>query len=382
MPVHKWRRLPTKHFGDVSVPFAQIEIQATDSTFHALALQVDSGAVVSLLRRSVADLLGIELEAGRRVELGSVGTGQTIAYVHQLQTRFADNICYPVPFAIASVERVPNLLGRLEVFDHLQVDFDGTLSETRIAAPWLDHDQRRIWDWLQETERHILNRWGEMPLPPAAAKAATHMVDRAGQVLAGAVGLVKLDRAYAGAVFIRALFEIALQLDYMMEDPGPRAEQYLDFTHMTRYRHVKAVTDNPSGPLARKIAQSPLRAQGERRNQAEYDRVRPRFVRTGKSGRQTEWTNWYGMTIRQLAEEMGRLGEYKLLYAKCCAWAHGDPFSTEWAPSQQATSDRQFVFIVCLGYYARMLLKIADVRQVLLTAEQYQTLKKFAVEWS
>ncbi len=57
MPVYSWRRRPTKHFGDVWVPYAEVEIQKTDKQFQAFALQVDSGAVVSLLRRSVADVL-------------------------------------------------------------------------------------------------------------------------------------------------------------------------------------------------------------------------------------------------------------------------------------------------------------------------------------
>lgn len=73
MSFHKWRRLPTKHFGEVWVPLAHIQLQANDGKLHALALQIDSGAVVSLLSRSVADLLKLDLESGDRVELSSVG---------------------------------------------------------------------------------------------------------------------------------------------------------------------------------------------------------------------------------------------------------------------------------------------------------------------
>ena len=63
MTVHKWRRRPTKYFGEVFVPFAHIEIESSDGRFQAFALQLDSGTVVSLLRRSVADLLGVDLKA-------------------------------------------------------------------------------------------------------------------------------------------------------------------------------------------------------------------------------------------------------------------------------------------------------------------------------
>ncbi len=57
MAVHNWRRRETKHFGDVWVPFAQVGIRRADGKFQSLAVQIDSGAVVSLLRRSAADLL-------------------------------------------------------------------------------------------------------------------------------------------------------------------------------------------------------------------------------------------------------------------------------------------------------------------------------------
>ena len=108
MAVHKWRKRPTKYFGEVWVPYAQIEVQRPDGGFQAVALQVDSGAVISLLRRSVADLIGIELQSGRRVELGSVGDATVPAYVHDVVTRFADNITCTIPFAFATVESVRN----------------------------------------------------------------------------------------------------------------------------------------------------------------------------------------------------------------------------------------------------------------------------------
>ncbi len=60
MAIHKWRKRPTKYFGEVWVPFAQVEFQRSDESFQAFVLQVDSGAVVSLLRCSVADVLRVE----------------------------------------------------------------------------------------------------------------------------------------------------------------------------------------------------------------------------------------------------------------------------------------------------------------------------------
>ena len=133
MAIHKWRKVSTRHFGKVWVPLAQVDLRTAQGSFKSFALQIDSGAVVSLLRKSTAASLGISLESGRKIDLSSVGGGGTTAFVHIIQTRFDDGIEFPVPYAIAEKETVPNLLGRLGVFDQLQIHFDGQCMETRIS---------------------------------------------------------------------------------------------------------------------------------------------------------------------------------------------------------------------------------------------------------
>lgn len=54
MAVYKWRLRHTEHFGDVWFPIAHVELWSRDHGFEAFAFQVDSGAIVSLLRRSAA----------------------------------------------------------------------------------------------------------------------------------------------------------------------------------------------------------------------------------------------------------------------------------------------------------------------------------------
>jgi len=378
MPTYKWRRLPTKHFGEVSVPFAHIELQRSDGCFQRFALQIDSGAVVSLLRRSVADLLGVRLDAGKRIEVTSVGGGATVAYVHELKTRFADTVVYNVPFGIADTESVPNLLGRLGVFDVLQVDFDATLNETRVTAPWLTPPQRKLWKFMLETSQDISSRVNRSDLPQPADRIAAQFLRRGEQLVAAAAGLMKLRRAWEGPLIIRALFELALQFEYLMQDPAARAQQYLDFTWVTKRRRSKAVAENPSGPISRFIASSPDRATGEARNEAEYQRVRNRFVVVkGKRNRVAD--NWYCMPVSKLAEVVGWDGEYRLWYALGSAWSHGEPLATE-AKSMFPGHENKAVFVLCLHYYARMLLRVAD--NVILTPEQHGFLQQFARDLS
>lgn len=368
MPVYSWRRRPTKHFGDVWVPYAEVEIQQTDGNFQAFALQIDSGAVVSLLRRSVADVLGVDLESGRRIELGSVGGGRTNAYVHEIRSRFGDGVEITVPYAIAEIENVPNLLGRCAVFDELQVDFDASLEETRIAAPWLDRQQRRIFRFLLATQNHILARWNTNPLPGRADDAAQMFMRRGDQLLAAVVGLLKLHRAFACPPLLRSFLEISMQLEFLLQNPEAHATKYLDFEHVTRWKQFQALDKAPSGTIGHDVANDPRRENGEAALKQQYDRVRQQF--TGK-GKKKPWGNWYCMTVFQLARHLERLPEYRLWYMACSAWAHGDPSATR----REHLFRDNVALVQSICYCARMQLHIADAKKIVLTSEQHTFLK-------
>lgn len=384
MQVSKWQRRATAHFGEVWVPFADVDIRDSGGRFRSFALQIDSGAVTSLLRRSAGELLGVAIETGRRIELRSVGGSTVVAYVHELYTRFGDTLAYPVPYAIAETESVPNLLGRRGVFDLLQVDFDASLQETLILFPWLDPrdgKDQRIYEFLIETQKHIHSRWDKSAFPKPAGDVVASLYNRMAQLFVSAMGLIKLQRPYAGALFVRSMFETILQLEYLLQDPGPRAEQYMDFMWVTKHLHSKAIAENPSGPISQAFAESRLRPEGEKRNKAAFDRVRARFLIPTKSGRTRLAANWYLMTTEKLAEALGRGGEYRLVYKGCSAWAHGDPSRTIGDP-ENWYGDARIIFLTCLDYYARTLLLTADFMKVTLTAEQHGYLEKLARGWS
>lgn len=375
MPIYKWRRIPTKYFGKVWSPFAQVEFRKSDGDFQAFALLVDSGAVVSLLRRSVAELLGIDLTAGREIELRSVGGARTKAYVHDLPIRFGTNINLTVPFAFATNEEVPNLLGRQGVFDLLQIDFDATLHEVGITAPWLDAEDLRSWKFLFRTEKHILDRWQALELTADTRTVAKQFVHRGAQLLASAAGLLKLHRTYAGPLLIRSLFELAIQFEYLMKDPDTRAKQYIDFQKISKYRLMKHAQTS-EGLIGTYLRQSPLRKDGEKRVEDEYLAVRDKFSRKGKSKRR--WDKWYCMSIYDLAEHLHRKDDYRVIYEQCSAWAHADPFSTS-GDGLGPMTHAPVIFSFCIAYYARILLAIADVGKAILEAEQYDFLKESAV---
>lgn len=138
MSAHSWALRPTKHFGEFWCPFAEIQVRTARGRFRTFKLLVDSGAVVSLLRRSSAEYLGLNLTSTQRIDLASVGGG-IIAYVHHLEIRFRGGAPFVAPFAIGESEHVPNLLGRVGVFDRCRVEFDPIDHETRIDVALPDH---------------------------------------------------------------------------------------------------------------------------------------------------------------------------------------------------------------------------------------------------
>lgn len=374
MAVYSWRRRKTRNFGEVWVPFAEIELRRPGGKSQSFAMQLDSGAVISLLRRSVATLLGVQFDEGKKIELGAVGGNGIIAYQHDLEFRFNGGTSLRAPFAIAEREDVPNLIGRLGVFDVLQVDFDATQRETRITAPWLSKTDRKIWKALLEIETYVLGRWNTNPLLGRADEAVRRLVQRSAQLKEGVAGLITLHRGSETPALIRAMLELSVQLEYLLADPEPRAEDYLEFEHITRYRHAIALVENPEGDIARALASSPQRTVGEARLKREYARVRSRFLVPSSCGRPKVSRNWYKLSFDRLSEKIGRLSEYKLWYKLCSAWAHADPFGTE----RPKLFDAHTAIYAAMGYHGRVLKVVADQKEIILSNEQYGVLEQFA----
>ena len=133
MASFEWLSKPSSNFGNAWVPIAIMQLQSSRGRYRSFQGILDSGSVVTLLRKSAADELGLTWDAGRPISLTNVGGGQTEAYVHELNMRFsADETSVLAPVAIAASERVPILIGRLGVFDRFEITIDPTRRETRI----------------------------------------------------------------------------------------------------------------------------------------------------------------------------------------------------------------------------------------------------------
>lgn len=135
MPPFAWRRRMTRHFGEQWVPFADLSLRGKSGRWHDVSFQVDSGVVASVLAPSLAELLGIDVSGGHLVELAGLGGPTRQYYVHECTARIGDLPDFKLRIAFADREDVPNLLGRLDVLDRFQIDFNPTLAQTRFDFP-------------------------------------------------------------------------------------------------------------------------------------------------------------------------------------------------------------------------------------------------------
>jgi hypothetical protein len=141
-------------------------------------------------------------------------------------------------------------------------------------------------------------------------------------------------------MMLRAMFDAYLQAEYVLSDPSKavqRANDYLDFEHVERYKLAEKVMkyDNP---FVKKLKASPARPEGEKRSQSEYDRVKSRYI-IGKlkAGRPTEHklrtrNKWYDGDLSGIARTLGREAEYDIILATFHGCVHSSAFAVRLGP--------------------------------------------------
>jgi len=117
----------------------------------------------------------------------------------------------------------------------------------------------------------------------------------------------------AGAMKLaRGMFEVSVISSYLEKNPG-EVNDYLDFSIVESWRHLQTVEKYSAGRVS-----PDLMSEVEK----EFNRVKPRF--TNPQGRvQLRWAN---KSIRQMAEEVGRLNVYEVAYG-AASELHHMPFT-------------------------------------------------------
>lgn len=83
---------------------------------------LDSGADISMIPRSVGKALGLSAAGAPRGECKGIGKGLVAYHLCMVRIRF-QHIEIPVRVAWSTLDASPLLLGRLDVFDQLDIEF-------------------------------------------------------------------------------------------------------------------------------------------------------------------------------------------------------------------------------------------------------------------
>src|SRR5262245_14734026 len=112
-----WEQVRTVHyFGSFWAPMVALSCRGPDGRARAISFVLDTGAVHSVMKFAVGQVLGIPFDKGTPFEIRGIGGAQTLARVHVIPVEL-DGRDLLIPFAIAEHNNVPNLLGRYGVID-------------------------------------------------------------------------------------------------------------------------------------------------------------------------------------------------------------------------------------------------------------------------
>lgn len=113
---------------------------------------------------------------------------------------------------------------------------------------------------------------------------------------------------------VRSMWESALHLQYIAagcESPWRRAKLYLDFVDVYRGQIVRSARQNPNFDASQAVLSDPAYVSSV--DQA-YSDVEADFPNKHR---------WTAASIRDMAQELGRLDEYLFLYGPLCQETHG-----------------------------------------------------------
>ena len=129
----------------IEFPFAREKSQLFGTIFRPIArvvlndrfpniMYLDSGADISLLPRSVGELIGLEREKDERPEqIFGVGQSSVGVFVRQVTMRIGESR-FRARVAWSRTEDVPMLLGRLDVFRRFNISFQERKRTVRFAS--------------------------------------------------------------------------------------------------------------------------------------------------------------------------------------------------------------------------------------------------------
>jgi len=127
---------------------------------------------------------------------------------------------------------------------------------------------------------------------------------------------------------LRTLWDTFIQAGYVFADPAERdarGELYLNYLAVEKHMQSLAVVALNT-KFSQQIASSPLRVEGEKDNQREFDKVKHKYESNPKaSGKTTIRKHWYRGDLRSLSKAIGCENEYISFVVSLNGSTHAGP---------------------------------------------------------
>ena len=107
--------------GNFWIPTARVELISKSKTCFCEML-IDSGADITLIRRSLGEFLGLSFDGKKIMELRGISEGAIPYTIEEIKIRI-EKYEFKARVGISMVEEVPLILGRLDIFDNFNIEF-------------------------------------------------------------------------------------------------------------------------------------------------------------------------------------------------------------------------------------------------------------------
>ena len=135
---------------------------------------------------------------------------------------------------------------------------------------------------------------------------------------------------------LRAMYDAYFQAAYLVSEPAKcteRADDYFEFEHVERHKSVQRMISH-SNWVAERLKASTKRAEGEKENLSQFERVKKRFATKGQSNGIRN--HWYKGNLLDLAHSMKKGDEYDTFLAIFNGCVHTSAFASKHGPPVSA----------------------------------------------
>jgi hypothetical protein len=196
-------------------------------------------------------------------------------------------------------------------------------------------------DQHKEALRRLVDLGGRaangVPLEQANLGYVSLMVCFLLQNLSAAETLLRISSSFGnewypvavGYTIARTMFEVDVTAHYITNAPAERVPQYINFTAVLNKHAMDACkkhrgSKDPQWREAMDLLWQNHWAQRESEVDRNFNDVAAQFTRMSKNGKISEFQNWTGKSIRQIASEVDHEGAYDIFYAELSSFTHAD----------------------------------------------------------